>query len=96
VLEALGYRKRQPPKFNLFYWLPRWLEPKVFGQLFGSKSAEVRLGLHAKVIGPELLEMAAEFDSLRASVEIDTPNLDELLSQVPSQDSANVREEVAT
>jgi hypothetical protein len=64
--------------------------------LFGSKSAEVRLGLHATVIGPELLEMAAEFDSLRAKVKIDTPNLDELLSCVPRDDSAGTREEATT
>ena len=96
VLRDLGYQKRHPPKFNLFYCLPRWLEPKVFGQLFGSKSAEVRVGLHAKVIGPELLEMAAEFDSLKASVNITTPNLDELLSYVPGNGSAGLREEATT
>lgn len=96
VLRDLGYRKRQPPKFNLFYWLPRWLEPKVFGQLFGSRSAEVRIGLHAKVVGPELLEMAAEFEPLRAKVKIATPNLDKLLSYVPGNGSTSVREEATT
>ena len=96
LLRALGYRKRQPPIFNLYYWLPRWLEAKVFAQFFGSKSAAVRLGLHAKVVGPELLEMAAEFDSLRDGVKIDTPNFDELLSYVPRHDSAGVREEATT
>ena len=96
VLEALGYRKRQPPIFNLYYWLPQWLEAKVFARFFGSKSAAVRLGLHAKVVGPELLEMAAEFDSLRDGVNIDTPKFDELLSYVPRRDAAGVREETTT
>jgi hypothetical protein len=69
---------------------------KVFAQFFRSNSAAVHLGLHAKVVGPELFEMASEFDSLRAFVEIDTPNFDELLSYVPNHDSAAHREEMTT
>ena len=38
--------------------------------------------------------LPAEFDSLRASVKIDTPNFDELLSYVPGNGSADGREEV--
>ena len=27
VLRKAGYPKRQPPIFNLFYWMPLWLAP---------------------------------------------------------------------
>jgi len=83
VLRAAGYRRRQPPVFNLYYWLPRWLEPKVFSKLFGSRSAEIRFGLHARVVGPELREMTEEFAALKARAGLDTPNLDTLLGYVP-------------
>lgn len=82
VLRKVGYRKRQPPVFNLYYWLPRWLEPMVFSKLFGSRSAEVRFGLHAPKVGPELLEMAEEFAELKAQAGMETPNLDLLLDCV--------------
>ena len=59
VLRKIGYRRRQPPVFNLYYWLPRWAEPMVFGKLFSSRSAQIRFGLHARVVGPELLDLAA-------------------------------------
>jgi 2-dehydropantoate 2-reductase len=64
VLRAIGYHKRQPAIFNLYYWLPRWLEPKVFGKLFGSRNAEIRFGLHARSVGPELLDLADEFETM--------------------------------
>ena len=83
VLRAVGYRKRQPPVFNLYYWLPRWLEPTVFGRLFRSRSAKVRFGLHAPMVGPELHQMAAEFAELTARAGMDTSDLDALLAQVP-------------
>ncbi len=83
VLRKIGYRKRQPPVFNLYYWLPRWLEPAVFGKLFRSRSAEVRVGLHAPGIGPELLQMAKEFAELKAEAGLETPTLDSLLARVP-------------
>ena len=85
VLREIGYRKRQPPVFNLYYWLPRWLEPVVFGKLFGSRSAEIRFGLHAQTVGPELHEMAEEFAVLKRLAGIATPNLDALLDYVPQR-----------
>jgi 2-dehydropantoate 2-reductase len=83
VLRAIGYRRRQPPIFNLYYWLPRWLEPVTFGKLFASRSAEIRFGLHARVVGPELHEMAEEFELLKRLAGVDTPTLDALLDAVP-------------
>ena len=82
VLRSVGYRKRQPPVFNLYYWLPRWLEPLVFSKLFGSRAGEVRFGLHARTVGFELAEMAEEFAELKADAEMETPNLDALLTRV--------------
>ena len=95
VLYEIGYRKRQPPIFNLYYWLPRWLEPIVFGKLFASRSAEIRFGLHARVVGPELHEMAEEFAVFKRLAEMETPNLDTLLDHVPHQPVAD-RMEVAS
>ena len=40
VLRKIGYHKRQPPVFNLYYWLPHWLEPMVFSRLFGYRNEQ--------------------------------------------------------
>jgi 2-dehydropantoate 2-reductase len=92
VLREVGYPRRQPPVFNLYYWLPRWLEPMVFGKLFGSRSAEVRIGLHLKSVGPELLEMAEEFAELKSEAGMETPDLDALLAHVPRPAGAGEKE----
>lgn len=92
VLRKVGYRKRQPPVFNLYYWLPRWLEPLVFRKLFGSRSAEVRFGLHAPGVAPELLDMADEFSELKAEARVATPTLDALLGCVAHSTETNRRE----
>ena len=89
VLREIGYHKRQPPVFNLYYWLPRWLEPVVFGKLFGSRSAEIRFGLHARTVGPELIELAEEFAVLKRLAGLETPSLDTLLAHVPQQPAAD-------
>ena len=83
ILRKVGYRRRQPPVFNLYYWLPRRLEPLVFKRLFGSRSAEVRFGLHAPGVVPELLELAEEFSRLKAEAGAQTPTLDALLASLP-------------
>ena len=95
VLRTLGYRRRQPPIFNLYYWLPRWLEPRVFGKLFASRSAGIRFGLHVRVVGPELHAMAAEFEVLKRLAGMETPRLDALLECVPQQPAVE-RNEVAS
>jgi 2-dehydropantoate 2-reductase len=92
VLREIGYRRRQPPVFNLYYWLPRWLEPVVFGKLFSSRSAEIRFGLHVQVVGQELHEMAAEFAVLKRLAGMETPDLDALLDFVPRQSAGKVME----
>ena len=55
---------------------------EIFSKLFGSHSAQVRFGLHAPTVGPELLEMAEEFAELKAQAGMATPNLDLLLDCV--------------
>jgi len=67
----------------------RWLEPVVFGKLFGSRSAEIRFGLHARTVGPELIELAKEFAVLKRLAGLETPSLDALLAHVPRQPAAD-------
>ena len=75
----------------------------MFSKLFNSRSAEVRLGLHAPGVVPELLEMAEEFSELKAEAGTETPTLDSLLAclprpatarrQRPDHESCSLREE---
>ena len=80
VLARVGLSKRQPWVFNLFYWTPLWLAPKVFSKLFDSRFAEVSIGLHARAAGPEFEELTAGFLALRDRAGLETPDLDELLA----------------
>jgi len=80
VLRAVGYKRRQPPIFNLYYWLPVWLGSKIFRGFFRSRKVEIAMGLHASEIGEELSEMMEEFAELRARAGIETPDLDELIT----------------
>ena len=77
VLRAVGYKRRQPPIFNLYYWLPEWLGVRTFQRFFRSRKVEIAMGLHASEIGEELSEMMEEFAELRARAGIVTPDLDE-------------------
>jgi len=75
VLHALGYTKRQPFQFNLFYWLPEILNVKAIQGLLGSKFAEVAFARHAKAARDEMGELADEFQSLVEQTSIATPNI---------------------
>jgi 2-dehydropantoate 2-reductase len=95
VLRKAGYRRRQPGIFNLYYWLPRWLEPKIFTKFFASKSTGIRFGLHARTVGSELLVLAREF-KLMASVQgMKTPTLDRMIENVLRSDTGIGDERVA-
>ncbi len=83
VLKALGYSKRYPFKFNLFYWMPEWLVIKSMKQLFNSKFAEVGFMLHLKAATDEMKELANEFKILIDKTSIETPNFDKLRSFIP-------------
>ncbi len=80
VLAKVGYTKRQPPVFNLFYWLPLWIAPKVFRKMFSSRFAEVGFGLHVKVIGDEFRALNEEFSAIKKMSGVETPNMDGLLA----------------
>jgi len=95
VLRKAGYSRRQPGIFNLYYWLPRWLEPRVFSKFFGSTGAEIQFGLHARSVGPELLELADEFDLMKALTRMSTPTLDELIDSVRRSEVGGGEREVA-
>jgi len=83
VLKELGYTKRQPFRFNLFYWLPEWILIKVFQGFFSSKFAEIGLALHAEAAADEIRELANEFKTLVDKTSIKTPNIDKLRSFIP-------------
>ena len=85
VLEAAGYKKRQPFIFNLYYWFPEGLNAKIFrDKFFGSRFVEVAMGMHATAIGDELLELIVEFREVQAETSVETPHLDHLLGFIPS------------
>ena len=67
----------------------------MFGKLFNSRSAEVRVGLHAAGVVPELLEMAEEFAELRAEAGLETPTLDSLLACLPRLAAAHREEKTS-
>ncbi len=75
VLHALGYTKRQPFQFNLFYWLPEILNAKAIQGLLESKFAEVAYARHARAARDEMGELADEFQSLVEQTSIATPNI---------------------
>jgi 2-dehydropantoate 2-reductase len=88
VLREIGHVRRQPFIFNLYYWVPRWMEPVFFSHLFRSRMAEVGIGLHARVVGPELLCLAREFALLKEESGLETPTLDDLLRDVQGKEVA--------
>ncbi len=80
VLNQIGYTKRQPGIFNIYYWVPLWLAPMVFKKLFNSRHAEVGFGLHAKAIGGEFIDLMNEFNVLKQQSGLETPYLDATLA----------------
>ena len=82
VLEELGCKKRHPFAFNLFYWLPGFMNAMAVKGLLESKFAEVAFAMHAKSARDEMSELAREFEELASKISVDTPNLDKLLSYV--------------
>jgi 2-dehydropantoate 2-reductase len=78
VLKELGYTKRQPFKFNLFYWFPEFLNVKVFQKILSTKFAEIAFAMHAKAASDEFIEHARDFKSLTAKTTLSTPTFDML------------------
>lgn len=78
VLRALGFRKRQPFDFNLFYWLPEFMGMMAVKGVLESRFAEVAFAMHAKAARDEMEDLAREFQQLCARTSVDTPNMDTL------------------
>jgi 2-dehydropantoate 2-reductase len=78
VLRELGFKKRQPFEFNLFYWLPEFMSMMAVKGLLESKFAEVAFALHAKAARDEMEDLAGEFQELTARTSVETPNIDTL------------------
>jgi len=83
VLRNLGYTKRQPFKFNLFYWMPEFITAKIFKGIFNTKYAEIGFAMHAKAALDEMKELTKEFKILINKTSVKTPNIDKLRSYIP-------------
>jgi len=83
VLRKLGYTKRQPFKFNLFYWMPEFITTKIFKGIFNTKYAEIGFAMHAKAALDEIKELTNEFKSLIDKTSMKTPNIDKLRRHIP-------------
>ena len=82
VLRALGYRKRQPFKWTLFYWLPEWVTTAMFGKMLGSRFAEIAYAQHATAAREEFVGLAEEFQTLVERTASSTPNIDALRNAI--------------
>ena len=80
VLRALGFKKRQPFQFNLFYWLPEFMIIMAVKGLLESKFAEVAFSMHAEAARDEMTVLAREFQELARKTSVDTRNIDTLRS----------------
>ena len=78
VLRKLGFRKRHPFKYNLFYWLPEFITAGIFKEVFGSKFAEIGFALHARDGIDEMMELTREFRMLISEADMETPVFDGL------------------
>jgi len=78
VLRALGYTKRQPFKWNLFYWMPESVTAKIFEGLLNSRYAEIAFAQHAKAGADEIRGLADEFKTLIDRTSLPTANIDRL------------------
>lgn len=75
VLKASGYTKRQPFKFNFFYWLPQWLLIKGIQKTFSTKFAEIAIAMHARAAADEFKELSDEFAALAQKTTVKAPNI---------------------
>jgi hypothetical protein len=78
VLRALGYTKRQPFKWNLFYWMPEFMTAKVLGGLLDSRYAEIAFAQHARAAPDEMRCLAEEFKTLVDQTSLPAPSIDRL------------------
>lgn len=84
ALRELGYTKRQPFKFNLFYWLPEFVTARMFRGIFQSRYAEVAFARHAEGARDEFGLLVSELRSLAEEAGVEMPNFEESSSCVSS------------
>ncbi len=77
-MRALGYTRRQPFKWNLFYWMPEFMSVKVFQGLLSSRYADIAYARHARAAVDEMRSLADEFKTLIDRTSLPTPNIDRL------------------
>jgi 2-dehydropantoate 2-reductase len=82
VIRKIGYTKRQPFKFNFFYWLPEFITAKSFQRVLNTKFAEIGFAMHAKAALDEMKALSKEFKILTANTSIKTPNINKLCSYI--------------
>jgi 2-dehydropantoate 2-reductase len=80
VIREIGYTKRQPFKFNFFYWLPEFITVKSFQKVLNTKFAEIGFAMHAKAAIDEMKALSKEFKILIDNTSIKTPNINKLSS----------------
>lgn len=78
ILKVLGYTKRQPFKFNLFYWMPEFLVVNIFQKILSTKFAEIAIAMHARAAAEEFKVHADDFKTLAGKTTVKTPNIDTL------------------
>jgi len=81
VLAALGYTKRQPFKWNLFYWIPEFMTARILGEMLNSRYAEIAFAQHARAARDEMRCLADEFKTLIGRTSLPTPNIDQLRAE---------------
>lgn len=82
VLKKLGYSKRQPFKFNLFYWCPPIVTVKMFQKMFSGRFAQVAFAMHALSAREEFQCLVREFQSLADQAQIEMPHFNELADRL--------------
>ncbi len=82
VLKALGFKKRDPAKLNLFFMMPEWVLLNIIKQIFDSKFAEYAFMLHINAAKDEMKELVDDFKTLIKKTDVMTPNIDELRNYI--------------
>jgi len=78
VVRKIGYTKRQPFKYNFFYWLPEFITATSFQKVFNTEYAAIGLAMHAKAARDEMKALSKEFKTLVDITSVKTPNIDTL------------------
>jgi len=84
VLKALGFKNQFPFKIRTFYLNPEWITINILKQVFNSKFPEIAMMMHVNAAKDEMNELGKEFRTLINQTSVKTPNLDELISCIPS------------